>query len=220
MTFDLIAPHYRWLETLMFGNALQKARICWINSIPRPKRALLLGEGNGRFLCELLRAHPQIDVDCVDASRRMLELTRARLEQWCPESRHSVRLLHYDVLDWSCSDSYDLVVTHFFLDCFERNELESIIAKIAAKAQEKATWLIADFTIPMGIFARAHATLWLRTMYAFFRITAQLKAKRLIDSSRYLESAGFARTSTKAFRWGLFKTDIYARCHRRPGPDV
>ena len=75
MSFDLLAPHYRWLETIVFGNALQKARTCWISNIPRPKRTLLLGAGNGRFLCELLQVHP--DVDCLDASERMLQLARA-----------------------------------------------------------------------------------------------------------------------------------------------
>jgi ubiquinone/menaquinone biosynthesis C-methylase UbiE len=220
MSFDLLAPHYRWLESIVFGNALQEARTCWISNIPRPKRTLLLGEGNGRFLCELLRVHPKIDVDCLDASERMLQLARARLERLCPESCRSVRFLHCNVLDWSSSDSYDLVVTHFFLDCFERKELESVIAKIARVARENATWLIADFTIPRGTFARAHAMLWLKTMYAFFRVSAQLNTKRLIDSRRYVESVGFARISTRVFRWRMLQADIYARCHSNARPSV
>src|SRR5437016_5407100 len=50
MNFDRVAPHYRWLETVTFGSALEKSRNYWIRRVPRPKRALIVGEGNGRFL--------------------------------------------------------------------------------------------------------------------------------------------------------------------------
>ena len=116
MNFDLISPHYRWLEAIAFGRALQNARACWINQIPRPNRALIVGEGNGRFLCELLRVHPQIDVDCVDASQRMLDLARDRIQRLCPESLGTIRFHHRNFLDWSPACQYDLLVTHFFLD--------------------------------------------------------------------------------------------------------
>ena len=62
MSFDRLARPYRLLETLAFGNALQRARTFWIDKIPSPKRALIVGEGNGRFLCELLCTYPKIDV--------------------------------------------------------------------------------------------------------------------------------------------------------------
>jgi hypothetical protein len=43
VSFDSIAPYYRWIETIVFGNALQRARIYWIDKIPRPGRALIVG---------------------------------------------------------------------------------------------------------------------------------------------------------------------------------
>jgi SAM-dependent methyltransferase len=107
VNFDLVAPHYRLLESIAFGNALQSARTCWIQQIPRPRRALIVGEGNGRFLCELLRAHPKIDIDCVEASGRMVALARARVRRLCAESLSTVRFFCLDVLDWSSPDSYD-----------------------------------------------------------------------------------------------------------------
>jgi ubiquinone/menaquinone biosynthesis C-methylase UbiE len=212
MSFDRIAPHYRWLETVAFGNALQKARNYWVNEVPRPKRALLVGEGNGRFLCELLRVYPKINVDCVDLSPHMLEVARGRLERLHPESCHFVQFLHCDILEWSPSHSYDLLVTHFFLDCFDERRLESIVEKLADAARDNSIWLIADFTIPSEMLARAHAIFWLRLMYAFFRICAQIDTKHLVDPLRYLESAGFKRISTKLSRWGMLQTALYARC--------
>ena len=209
MNFDLVAPHYRLLETIAFGNALQTARTYWIEQIPRPRRALVVGEGNGRFLCELLRAHPKIDIDCIDASRVMLALARARVRQLRPESLASVRFIHLDVLTWSPLNSYDLLVTHFFLDCFPPDQVGAIVAKLARAARPAAIWLIADFCIPHRRFARIHAKFWVRMMYAFFRVFAGIPAKELVDPTPYLQCNGFVRSSRRLSRGGMLRSDLY-----------
>lgn len=209
--FDFIASHYRWLETIAFGRTLQKARSYWIDQIPRPSRTLTVGEGDARFLCELLQVHPQIDVDCVDASERMLDLARKRVRRVCPKSSSTVRFHQENLLNWSPTRQYDLIVTHFFLDCFGREELELVIGKLAKAACEDAVWLTADFAIPGEFFPRLHATLWLRTMYWFFGVVSGLKAKRLFDPKPFLETAGFAKVSSQHFRWRMLQSDIYIR---------
>jgi trans-aconitate methyltransferase len=209
VSFDLVAPHYRWLETVAFGNGLQRARTCWIDTIARPKRTLILGEGDGRFLCELVRAYPKIDVDCIDASEAMLQLARARLRRMHPESFSRLNFIREDILKWSPRKSYDLLVTHFFLDCFPGGELQAIIAKLASAAEPGALWLIADFTIPRTRFARAHAKLWLRMMYTFFRATAGIAAKELVDPIPYLDGYGFTRASENLSRGKMVRSDVY-----------
>ncbi len=113
MSFDRIAPHYRWLETLAFGSTLQKARTRWIQSIDAPKRVLILGEGDGRFLCEFLRVHPGAAVDCVDASARMLERARRRVRRVLPKAVDRVRFFQEDIISWSSPRSYDLLIANF-----------------------------------------------------------------------------------------------------------
>jgi ubiquinone/menaquinone biosynthesis C-methylase UbiE len=209
VSFDLVAPHYRWLETITFGNALQRARTCWIDTLARPKRTLIVGEGDGRFLCELVRAYPKIDVDCIDASEAMLQLTRARLRRMHPESFSRVNFIREDILKWSPRKSYDLLVTHFFLDCFPGRELQAIIAKLASVAEPSAVWLIADFAIPRTRFARVHAKLWLRMMYTFFRATAGIAANELVDPILYLDGHGFIRASGSLLRGRMLRSDVY-----------
>jgi SAM-dependent methyltransferase len=209
VSFDRVARHYRWLETVAFGSALQKARIYWVEQIPPSRRALIVGEGNGRFLCELLRVHPSIEIDCVDASERMLELARARLRRFRPESLAAVHFFHQDILNWSPLDSYDLLVTHFFLDCFPAEQVGVIVSKLAQAARPNAVWLIADFTIPRGGFARMHAKFWLQMMYAFFRAVAAIPARKLVDPSPYLQSNGFVWSSGKLSRGGILRSDLY-----------
>jgi ubiquinone/menaquinone biosynthesis C-methylase UbiE len=209
VSFDLVAPHYRWLETIAFGNALQRARTCWIDRLARPKRTLIFGEGDGRFLCELVRAYPKIDVDCIDASEAMLQLARARLRRTHPESFSRVQFIREDILKWSPRKSYDLLVTHFILDCFSGRVLQAIIAKLASAAEPGAVWLIADFAIPRKRFARAHARLWLRLMYAFFRATAGIAANELVDPAPYLDRHGFKQAAGKQWRGRMLRSDVY-----------
>ena len=209
MSFDLVAPHYRWLETIVFGNALQHARTHWIDKFARPKRTLIVGEGNGRFLCELLRVYPRLEVDCVDASNTMLQLSRMRVRRTFPESFSHVHFFCEDILKWSPRKSYDLLVTHFFLDCFSRNELSLIIEKLAHAARPGTVWLIADFTIPRQRFARARAQLLLSLMYAFFRAAAGISARELVDATPYLNKNGFSRVSGKLLRARLVKSDLF-----------
>jgi ubiquinone/menaquinone biosynthesis C-methylase UbiE len=215
VSFDLVAPHYRWLETIAFGNALQRARTRWIDMIPCPKRTLIFGEGDGRFLCELVRAYPKIDVDCIDASETMLQLARARLRRTHPESVSRVRFIRQDILKWSPQKSYDLLVTHFFLDCFPARELEALIAKLASAAEPDAVWMIADFSIPRKRFARAHARLWLRMMYTFFRTTAGIAANELVDPTPYLNCHGFIRASENLSRGKMLRSDVYVQSRRK-----
>ena len=129
MSFDSIAPLYRLLETIAFANRLQSARVTFLDQIPSPQRALIAGEGNGRFLRELLQKHPATVVDCVDASARMLQLARERVHG---DSR--TQHLHEDLVVWSPEENaYDLIVTHFFLDCFTQGEIALWLRNLLAQ---------------------------------------------------------------------------------------
>lgn len=211
MSFDLVAPYYRTLETIAFGNALHRARIQWLGQIPRPNRTLIIGEGNGRFLCDFLHVHPGIDVDCIDVSNRMLQLAAARVRNTHPESSANVRFLQQDILQWIPHDCYDLLVTHFFLDCFRIEQLRSIVEKLAgAAARSMTTWLLTDFTIPHTGLARIHAKLWLQAMYFFFRVTARIKANELVDPEPLMIGAGFEPVAIKLTRWQMLRAGVYS----------
>jgi ubiquinone/menaquinone biosynthesis C-methylase UbiE len=216
VSFDLVAPYYQALETIAFGNALHRARIEWINKIPRPNRVLIVGEGNGRFLCDFLGFHEGVEIDCVDASKRMLEIARSRVRRAHPESSANVRFLQRDILHWEPQHSYDLIVTHFFLDCFEMQQLESIVGKLANVARKDAIWLLTDFTLPKGRLARAHSAVWLRAMYAFFGRSARIEAKNLVDPRAHLEAEGFRPVAVRLSRWKMLSAGIYARSASSP----
>jgi ubiquinone/menaquinone biosynthesis C-methylase UbiE len=205
VSFDRLAPHYRWLETVGFGSVLQKARTRWIETLPRPKRVLTVGEGTGHFLRKFLCVHRDAVVDCVDSSARMLEFARLRI----PDGVTRVRFFEQDILSWTPPGCYDLVVTHFVLDCFPQKELQLIVRKLAGLATPGAYWLLADFCIPKTSFARVHAKIWLATLYWFFRTTTEIRAKRLVDPTPELRANGFVRLRRSQWRLGLVKSELW-----------
>ncbi|MEO8439636.1 MAG: class I SAM-dependent methyltransferase [Spartobacteria bacterium] len=186
MSFDRVAPHYRWLETLVFGRQLQHARTSFVREVDRSRRVLVAGEGDGRFLEEFVRAHPGAAIDCVEASARMIELARARA------GLETVNFILSGIHEVALPvASYDLIVTHFFLDCFEEDALARVIEKLARAATVDAAWLIADFHPPRSGWRRWWARSLIAVMYWFFRSTAGIEACRLVDYHPLLYEEGF-----------------------------
>lgn len=212
MSFDALAPWYRTLEWVAFGDDLQRCRVACLGEVAAPKRALIVGEGNGRFLSELLRLHPEIEVDCVDASRRMLRLAQTRVENKLGNRGMRVRFLHRDIMSWSPPEHhYDLLVTHFVLDCFPEAQLTGIIGKLARAATNDANWLLADFHVPHDGMARLRARVWLAAMYLFFRVTARIRASELIDPTSCLRAHGFVLARQHFFRCRILKSELWRR---------
>ena len=118
----------------------------------------------------------------------MLLLARQRFEG---NDADRVQFLQRDLLAWTPGVArYDLIVTHFFLDCFPETELTEIVARLSQAATADAEWLLADFRIPEKGFARLHARVWVAVMYLFFRLAARIEASELVDSILREQSKG------------------------------
>jgi hypothetical protein len=54
-TFDLVAGFYPLLEQMVFGSTLSRARRFFIPRVREGNKILLIGEGSGRFLFEMVK---------------------------------------------------------------------------------------------------------------------------------------------------------------------
>ncbi|MDZ7705052.1 MAG: class I SAM-dependent methyltransferase [Trueperaceae bacterium] len=144
--YDRLAGVYEGLEHLSFGPQLQRAR--HIGSLAQSQHILILGEGDGRFLAELLALNSHARIDCVDLSRAMLAKAARR-----SGNPPQVRFIHADatdhrVLDRCLARDYDAVVTLFFLDNFTADTLRQLVPTLAARLRPGGVWLQSDFRLP------------------------------------------------------------------------
>lgn len=166
----------------------------------------MVGEGNGRFLAEFVRAYPHAEVDCIEASARMIALARERV------GNARVRFACAQIRDLSLpEDSYDLVVAHFFLDCFSRKTLTEIVAKLARSATATGQWLIADFCEPARGWKRFRAHSLITIMYLFFRLVAEIEARRLVDYRALLQTEGFVLERDLILPNEMIRSELWQR---------
>jgi len=209
MSFDTLAPYYRIMELVTAGGVLQRCRTAFLTETANSRRALLLGEGPGRFLEELLRTNPRVEVTCVERSSRMIEEARKRLAE---SELARVQFEQADALTWQPPhNAFDLVVTNFFLDCFRPEEIESLVTKIGESATKEARWLLADFCEPETGWQKWRAKVVLALMYAFFRLATGLSASRLTPPDGFLRTGGFQLSARRLANFGLAHADLWQR---------
>lgn len=222
MSFDRLAPHYRRLERLLAGDRLQRCRLAHLEAIRDARQILLLGEGPGRFLAELRRRAPAARVTCLDSSPRMLACAAGQLPPTGPDSG-AVTFLQADALSWSPPEqTFDLVVTHFFLDCFRESQLADLVPRLARGLGPGGRWLVSEFRLPSGALRRLQARVQLWLAYRFFRMVARLPANALPDPDSLLIAAGFRLTAHCEFDHGFLRSDLWERVSPRPrvSPDL
>ena len=215
MNFDRIAPFYQLIESVTAGSSVQQCRTALLHHLARAKSVLLLGEGNGRFLTELMEQFPDMKITIVDSSANMLGLLRKRLaKRFLNEA--NLTLVQADIREWHFPhQAFDAVVTNFFLDCFRPIELQTLIHRIASSIKPHGLWMIADFNRPPQLIRGLRASIILNLMYGFFRRTAHLDAKRLTSPDEHLEDAGFHLRERELRDWGLMHADVWE--HRATG---
>jgi len=210
--FNRLAGLYRWMEYASFGPWLWWCRCAFLDELGECRRAVVLGDGDGRFTARLLTANPQIAIEAVDVSDAMLRSLLRRA------GAHSgrVRAVCADARAWqprtaSYAEPCDLIVTHFFLDCLTTSEVEALAAKMREVAQPEARWVVSEFAEPEGLFGRALArpVVWL--LYQAFGLLTGLAVRTLPDYDAALRAAGFAPVKRQRLLGGLLVSELWTR---------
>jgi ubiquinone/menaquinone biosynthesis C-methylase UbiE len=209
---DLIAPWYEPVEHLCFGRALERRRNAYLGDLRDVRTALSCGAGDGRFMTALLQANPQVTVTAIDASRRMVEIASRRMLAMAGGLRARA--------DYHCAPvqsfhppqtSFDLIATHFFLDCFSTEDAAAIIHRLAGWAAPRAHWIVSEFCQPATPVGRFWTGAIIRSLYAAFRVTTGLRTTRLPDYRPALLSEGFELRQQEHACGGLLVSELWER---------
>lgn len=205
---DHLAQAYRWMEWLTFGPYLHRCRRTFLSDLTTARHALILGDGDGRFTAELLRANPYVQIDAVDASPVMLRalLNRAKTDA------HRVQTHAADIRQWaqaqtssesSSIEPYDLVIAHFFFDFLTTEEIRALAVAIRPHLAPNARWIVSEFAHPGGLYGKlvAAPVIWL--LYHSFALLTGLRIRRLPDHTAALRNSGFQLKASRTLLKGL-----------------
>jgi ubiquinone/menaquinone biosynthesis C-methylase UbiE len=210
--FDRLAGVYRALEYVAFGRLLERARTVLLPALSSCGDILLVGDGDGRCLEALVALAPRARVTSLDASKAMIARARRRIAGTDNESRVSFERV--DARSWRCRPArFDAIVTMFVLDCFTAADVAAIVRSMAPSLRNDGLWLFVDFAVPRSGLGRLHALLWVKTLYAFFRLQTGIDARTLPPSEAILERHGFRRSEVREFRAGLVRSVLFERIH-------
>jgi hypothetical protein len=210
MSFDRLAPHYRWMERVLAGPRLQRCRTTWLAELAPCRHLLVAGVGHGPALPLLLQAHPHLRITCVDASAGMLAQAETHARR-AGADLSRVSFVRATLPAWRPDEKFDAIATHFFLDCFPPVALRAVVITLAAAATADARWIVSDFAIPARGAPRLRARAVHALMYFFFRCVTRLPARRLTSPDPLLERAGFTLQQRRTTEWGLLQADLWQR---------
>jgi hypothetical protein len=202
---DAIAPYYAAMEYAVFGRTLERCRSSFLPQLAGARYALVLGDGDGRFLRRLLAECRGLRADYVDCSAAMTALARS--------AAGSERVAYYcsDALAGNLPGSgYDLVVTHFFLDCFDGPQMAALVDRVK-RAAPGARWLVSEFRIPQSRWLAGPGRAFIRLLYAFFTMSTGLSTRSLVDHRPLLQRAGFQPLGMKPRAGGLLVSELWER---------
>jgi hypothetical protein len=213
--FNGLAVIYRWLEWFSFGPVLWYCRCAFLKFVRDQRTALIFGDGDGRFASRLLRENTHVTIDAVDASLAMLRETNkraglngSRIQVHCSDARRFVPTRH----------QYDLIVTHFFLDCLNTDEVIDLAIRIRKHLSGNAIWIVSEFAVPSGWYGQTVAEPLIHLLYLAFGWLTGLNTRQLPDHRFALSLAGFSLTRERKWFGGLLVSEMWklspqSQCH-------
>lgn len=215
--FDGVASSYLFLETITFGNQLQKCRTSMISHLTNSKQVLVLGEGNGRFLEAFCKVNPLAEILVMDESPRMLDLAKRRISNSNPPIYHRIEFRCANVFEiLPLSGTFDLIVCNFFLDCFSKTENERLLDAFHQMLTGNGLLVVGDFMNPGSLIGRIFAGLILKCMHLFFRKTTGISATELTDFHALLREKCFLLEHSQSHLLGFLNSSIWkTACHER-----
>lgn len=204
--FNRLARVYRWLEWFTFGPILGKCRSTYLAEMKNRRAALVIGDGDGRFTARLLKQNPHIAVDAVDVSDAMLR----RLKQRAGRHAGRVRTHLADARQVQLArDKFDLIATHFFLDCLTTVEVESLAKRLHKSITSDGAWVVSEFAIPENWYGRLIARPVVTALYLAFGCLTGLAIRELPRHREALQRAGFVLTGQRKRLSGLLVSELW-----------
>ena len=195
--FNRVASFYDALARIVFKGSISKATNRWLEVIDPSDRVLILGGGTGKILEQLPIC---ANVTYLEKSSRMIQYAKRR------KCDSPVSFLCKDFLTHDLEAHYNVIISPFFLDCFDTENLERAILKIKGFLVQRKKLIIVDFDCNLTSKFQD------RLMHLFFRITVNLESRALKDIRSIIAKSEFVEEEIQYFNDGIFSAIYTMEC--------
>ena len=202
--YNSVAGYYDRLSRLVFQRSIIRAQQYLIDFISDNNKVLVVGGGTGWVLDEISKLNRKnVSVEYVEKSSKMIELSRKRKHE-----NVAVEFVHAGIESYKTDEHFDVILTPFLFDNFIEKRIQYVFQRLDALLKQKGFWLYADFVNYKEV-KRAWKQYFLKTMYVFFSLTANIETKTLIDMRPYF--TGKYEMVTQQFYYRRFIESIVYR---------
>ena len=203
--YDNIARTYDFLSRLIFGRQIIEAQVSLLKYVPAGSSVLIAGGGTGWILERLTESHPLgLYIDYIESSERMIALSQKRNFK-----NNIVNFIHLPIEDFITDKQYDIIITPFLFDNFQKEKVEFVFTKLDGLLKRNGLWLYTDLDHDKG---QKH--LWqrllLKSMYFFFRIMSTVEAKELSSIEGYF-TPSYSIEFDRSFYFEFIRSVVYRK---------
>ena len=197
--FNGVAKWYDQLASVVFGDAIKKAQVHFLNELPQEGKLLIIGGGTGWILNEIVRIRPKLKIDFVEASSKMIDLAKKQTP-----TLFGVQFMHCTE-EAIPENQYAAVITNFFLDVFEWERLEEVMQKLKNHLAQQGIWLFTDFQKT----GRFHHAFLIKVMHFFFRMISNLESKSLNNFEEAFQKLNLTEEEKAEYFGGMICSKVY-----------
>lgn len=178
--YNSIAGYYDRLSRLVFQRSIIRAQQYLIDFISDNNKVLVVGGGTGWVLDEISKLNRKhVSVVYVEKSSKMIELSSKRKHE-----NVTVEFVHSGIESYKTDEHFDVILTPFLFDNFIEKRIQYVFTRLDALLNQRGFWLYADFVNYKEV-EKAWKQYFLKTMYVFFSLAANIETKKLIDMRPY-----------------------------------
>jgi tRNA (cmo5U34)-methyltransferase len=210
--FDRLSYIYDFMLWSTSGNIISKSQSILINELPFCSKTLIIGGGTGQFLYALLKSGKTESVTYIDISPKMIACSEKYLTKHLPEKREQILFITGNVESIPSEAKYDLIVTNYFLDLFNKEELDIVFNKLYKHFSKNGFWYYTDFCLDnpsvKGIRKITHVAI-VQVLYTFFRFFCGISATKLWSVKTLFDNKKMTLKNETFFAGKLIRTALY-----------
>lgn len=203
--YNGIASYYDRLNRIVFQRSIIKAQAYLIEFIKDNDKVLIVGGGTGWILEEISKLQKKnVAVVYVEKSSKMIELSKKKKFK-----NIKVEFINSSIEIYTTEQHFDVILTPFLFDNFIEKKIKYVFRKLDTYLKQRGFWLYADFVNDTEN-KKAWQQLLLKSMYVFFKLTANIETQKLVDLKRY-----FGEKYTMITQQFFYKRFIQAVAYRK-----